>query len=984
MFQTIPGGAKGVLFVVSTSHMDWHWHVTFEQYYNMGSPSDGGGYHSVRYILDKVQELTLAISRDVPGAANNLQAYQYNLAETAWLQRYLRDNPEWLPALRNLKGSFSLIGGGIVSPDSLVTNGEVFIRNYLVGRAFINQMGLAELLTDVCWVPDDFGTDPQLPVVLKAMGFCGVSFARIPGWQQSGLLQPTDTQCIALSQALAQDGVTFYWKSADDSTVLANFMIQYSFTQPMTQGETPGGQNPAYGFPWTQCEANESYFDSFVAANQYPLPVTPGKPTYLTIHQPGNIMMTPTGGDFSVPKEGLVQAIADYNSDYYNSTGIYAVLGTFEDFVNYMISKSQSDGFTIPSRKGWKADDGGFDPSSYWTGHFANLVQIKISQQRASNRLLAAETLTTLLRAYSWISSATVDSVDKMIDVAWNTLVPSSHHDFITGTSPNSIYWQEQLPMITLAESQAEEALQHAMRLLAMSVQAGPAANEIAYAVFNPAGTARTISSLVEIPANEKLDEMNSYYVAGNTNALFPIQRLKNGGVLIQVPGLNSTGYTVIYFSTKAPNQTVFSPAQKPEDDAAFYMSNGLVEIAVGKSQTGGWALTSIFDLTTNKELTAGPCNNIRVYDEGNNGNPYQMGNEVSLSADGFKLAANPSYTIGSGKMIESGPYRWRFCGKMSNTPFTGSTESHVAVEYVLNLQEPLVRVCVTGNAPGKDATGSLWTDGIGTSVVTSWSLANAPASVPAMKYGTANHWNDENFTAYWPGVVFRSTHDYLTVIDSTDKTGNPLGAIYHEGMRAWGYENGQLMGILLRNTSCNAGRGAKNSDHNSHTQNFAFRLPGVGDPSGGQPLQESIQFQQALQSARVKGTNSDITQMQPTGYLASISGSAVIRMARTQVGSGGVATNPNPGAAPTPFRFVLRIYQPSNNVKADSWTLTVPFISDNNGGDPVVSFVTALEENIENAPPMDGSGPYTFTSLETLSTLQIQSFGPSINPTNP
>ena len=37
--QNIPADAKGTLFVISTSHMDWDWVATFEQYYNIGNPN---------------------------------------------------------------------------------------------------------------------------------------------------------------------------------------------------------------------------------------------------------------------------------------------------------------------------------------------------------------------------------------------------------------------------------------------------------------------------------------------------------------------------------------------------------------------------------------------------------------------------------------------------------------------------------------------------------------------------------------------------------------------------------------------------------------------------------------------------------------------------------------------------------------------------------------------------------------------------------
>src|SRR5580698_4117958 len=114
---TIPTDAKGVIFCVSTSHMDWDWIATFEQYYN----GSGSGQLPVRYILDQAFSLI-----------NSNTGYQYNLAEVAWLKRYMQDKPV-IPASLDLNGSFYFLGGVMTSPDNLVCNGEAFIRNYLIG-----------------------------------------------------------------------------------------------------------------------------------------------------------------------------------------------------------------------------------------------------------------------------------------------------------------------------------------------------------------------------------------------------------------------------------------------------------------------------------------------------------------------------------------------------------------------------------------------------------------------------------------------------------------------------------------------------------------------------------------------------------------------------------------------------------------------------------------------------------------------------------
>lgn len=56
----------------------------------------------------------------------------------------------------------------MVAPDNELVHGESFIRNYLTGLMFLNsgENPIYINFTNV-WLEDDFGHDPQLPVVLE-------------------------------------------------------------------------------------------------------------------------------------------------------------------------------------------------------------------------------------------------------------------------------------------------------------------------------------------------------------------------------------------------------------------------------------------------------------------------------------------------------------------------------------------------------------------------------------------------------------------------------------------------------------------------------------------------------------------------------------------------------------------------------------------------------------------------------------------------
>jgi alpha-mannosidase len=149
--------------------MDWDWIDSFEEYYKMntaGGGGDGPGPAPVQAILDAATSLFQSES-----------AFYFSVAELGWIQRYLVDQQGGLVSSLKL----SLLGGAITSPDNLVCDGEVYVRTYLVGRQWAESAGLGPVIANVSWMPDDFGHDPELPVILSAMGLTAVAFARVPG-----------------------------------------------------------------------------------------------------------------------------------------------------------------------------------------------------------------------------------------------------------------------------------------------------------------------------------------------------------------------------------------------------------------------------------------------------------------------------------------------------------------------------------------------------------------------------------------------------------------------------------------------------------------------------------------------------------------------------------------------------------------------------------------------------------------------------------
>ena len=359
--------------------MDWDWRATFEQYYSIGITSrpNADPITPVRATLDKAISLMQDVSN--PG-------YQFNLAEVAWLKRYLLDKPTLAPQMVLLENKFFFLGGGITSPDNLVCNGEAFIRNYLTGRNYVKSIGLGNLLTDICWIPDDFGHDPQLPVVLNAMGMKAVSFWRVPGNEPvpPDAYRPTDPKIKSVQDELFGNSVCFMWKAADGSVTLTQQMYN--------------GRNCGYGIIFNQdgthADTGASTLNSFVQLGFKPASICDQE-----------LYVAPCGADFSHPSFDLVRAVDVYNSKYYSSTGIYAVMGTFVEFADRLLEDTHQLR-TIQN----------LDASNFWTGYFATRVQLKINQQRTVNQLMAAESLVTLLNAVSNLSVPVFTALTQQIE----------------------------------------------------------------------------------------------------------------------------------------------------------------------------------------------------------------------------------------------------------------------------------------------------------------------------------------------------------------------------------------------------------------------------------------------------------------------------------------------------------------------------------------------------------------------------------------
>jgi alpha-mannosidase len=889
----------GEILVCPTSHLDWDWLGTFAEYTQL--PTDQNDYTGG---TDLILETVRTMLEQHP-------EFRFSLAEIGFLRAFVAGHRDRLESLIAAgPDRFVLMGGGITSPDNLLCHGEVFIRNYLLGQEWLASVGLDANVAPISWLPDDFGHDPQLPVVLEAMGLKWLGLSRVPGSPQPFANEPLDGP-PSVADELESEGLVFAWTASDGSQVLTHFM-------PCT-----------YGKPWDGGSVGD--LPELVQKQFKGWPQLNG----------GSFLFAPAGGDFTVSRWNVGDAwnwlafIDAYNASAPDGYPL-ARPSTFKEYMTLVgdnIGKARS-----PLRA-----------QNYWTGAFASRPKIKILHYGAAQLLLAAEVASTLVRLLSTYSGAMLDDLDAAIERGWQTLVPSSHHDYVTGTSSDRVYWAEQLFLLEQAAGLGEQCLARAVGLIAAAVPAGSGPAGTSVVVFNPLGFGRP--GIVELPAKDVPGPVSSVSFPTGTGK---VQQLADGGLLFSTPSWTSV-QSFSYLT--ATLQLGPSPAASgpPEPSDVVTLSNGFVTAQIDRNQA--WAITSLVVDDTRILVQGGIANAIRIYQD--SGNIYQFGNEPLNQyppKTGTFQDQDIAFTSSDGEWLEWGPVRWLFRAEISGV-YGGNTVTYT-LDYIMHADEAILRMRVTGSAPS------------GTSVLTRFDLGGGPTA--GLTYGTANHYDDHRPVQYWLDPTFRATHDFAL---TTGGYGPGL-AIYHQSVPAWAViDDNRLFGALLRNTP-NEQRGADGTDDAVHTLEYAVGSAAYSPVTTGDAIRTALAVMNPLVAAPVvanqpeyseislppQATLAMVTKAGPTGGPA-----AILRAARTRPGH--TFANP-PMMYAERFEFILRLYVPDVAAvnAAGPVVVTIPDFPGSTP-DPQWREVTALEE------PLTGNQatfPISFSPKRALSTVQV------------
>ena len=285
----VPVGAKTVVVVSQTAHLDIDWQHTFDDYYSL-------------YVGDVFSE--------AGGILSSQPRATYSVAEMAFLEHHLAAHPEELAPLQAAaaRGALRIVGGGMTSPDTLLPETELLVRDYLYGIQFAEDVLGAH--PRAAWLPDSFGHSATVPDVLSAAGFTSVGFSRVDG-------APTLIEAVLDPHRLPRSGSTaellaklgsadFVWRGAGGARVLAHWMASnlYCTGDNIDYDETlqvPGGHLGA--FKGDDPSFTDARIDAYVAALA-PLARTPYR-------------FVPVGCDFQHPKTRLVEYLDGYNQRRY-------------------------------------------------------------------------------------------------------------------------------------------------------------------------------------------------------------------------------------------------------------------------------------------------------------------------------------------------------------------------------------------------------------------------------------------------------------------------------------------------------------------------------------------------------------------------------------------------------------------------------------------------------------------------------------------
>lgn len=410
----IPGDAERVLVFAESSHWDPNWLRTSEEYYSQ----------FVEGNLDRAIEELHREPRRI-----------YSIECVFFLRTYWDRRPEQRDAVRALvnEGRLRLTSSGVTTADTLLPSTEAILRDLLIGQEWLRANGMRQE-PRLAYFADSFGCSPALPSLLRAAGFDRTAISRIDGMYSIGSdYEPRSRFPRAASSAdlllNRERTLDFLWRGPDGAQVLCHWN---AFTYGQGDLLAHRGINRTYLVPLAIADRSQRNVarrvDQFVA-QLMPYSRTP-------------YMFCPIGFDFVSPLPDLLALLDRYNRHHYPTTGAWTVNAGLDDYLALVDCHRDA----LPTLE--------LDPNPYWTGFYTARPTLKERCYQLVDLLLLTERLALLPH-----NEETGTAIDEELREAWWTAVTANHHDFVTGTSPDRVVEEEQLPWLEEATATAQAAI---------------------------------------------------------------------------------------------------------------------------------------------------------------------------------------------------------------------------------------------------------------------------------------------------------------------------------------------------------------------------------------------------------------------------------------------------------------------------------------------------------------------------------------------
>ncbi len=817
----IPVNAGEVMIVSQSSHWDPDWQSTFDTYYSANVDS------IVKHALNML---------------DTYKGYYYSICEIIYLQKYWNVHPEdHARIVKYLKdGQLRIVGGGMTSPDTNLPAGEALIMDWFYGNQFIDSIAGIKPIT--AWQPDSFGHSASLPDILTSLGYKYVGFSRVPGVAQSnqwyGATAPAQGSFAA--SLFSEGSIDFVWNGIGNGQVVAHFM--------------PGGYGDGDALYVTP--VNQT-----AVAGAFNKLITQLKPV-----SPTGYMFVPTGSDFLPPNPNLPQQIALWDSTMYQSTGVWVTMATFEDYMKLVSFHTNK----LP------AYTGTLNP--YFTGYFGSRPKLKKLIRQVTYGIEAAQ-LYSIIAAHAGYTYPSGD-----FDDLWESFLLSDHHDFIPGTSTANVYYNEQIPLLLNSLTSTTSLEQSATTSIARSVNTSSVSG-IPVIVFNPSGFSRSdiaVASLSFSSAGIHSIGVKDQTGTGITSQIITSTTYGDGSyndVTIEfyadnLPSLGYATYTAVPDTAPATGSGVSMATTDAQGN--IVLSNQFETIVLGKN--AGYAITSLVDSISARQLISGPSNDIVYYED--TGDFWAIGSEPDsavITNNGlFAREYALSQTSSSVATITAQGPLFAEIQILTNGPYGQVTRTYTIYSTMRRID-----LSTTLSAP------------TGTTVATLFSttITNGIDKV-AVPYGIEQMPFQSMYTpSFWPGV------EWADLLNPSDNTGV---AVFDLGNEMWSFNaEGQILLGLVRNPLITGGscldKGVCASDNDTHTLDYAL----MSHASGALFTPEGYAFSAPLAVA----VTTNHTGKLPASYsLASTGSNALITAVKLSKNSNGtiirlLRLTPDPGA---------------------------------------------------------------------------------------